>query len=179
MKNLPHIYTKWQILDKERPRGYSVMSAGLNELLPQMETNWHILCQSLPVIQICKNRRKVEVLVIQSCLGHPAAQRPPSVQYPLDPPIMCSCMPVGSPFRAQGVKPTLVRNHLKSMCKNRGNSLATSRWPEPSTSNFQDVATGQNVVMANPKSQMLVLVFPVVGAKPTRVIHLSSGNKAI
>ena len=55
------------------------------------------------------------------------------------------------------------------MCKNRGNSVATSRWPEPSTSNFQDVATGRNVVMVNPKSKMLVLVFPVLGAKPTHV----------
>ena len=34
---------------------------------------------------------------------------------------------------------------------------------------FQDVATGQIVVLLNPKSQMLVQVFAVVGAKPTHV----------
>ena len=49
MKNLPHIYTKSQKLDKERPRRYSLTSAELNELLRQMEPNWHILCQSLPL----------------------------------------------------------------------------------------------------------------------------------
>ena len=40
----------------------------------------------------------------------------------------------------------------KSKCKIRSNSVATDRCPEPSTSNFQGIATGQNVVMVNPKS---------------------------
>ena len=55
---------------------------------------------------------------------------------------LCACMPVGSPFRAQGVKPTLCIE--KSKCKIRENSVATDRCPELSTSNFQGVATGQN-----------------------------------
>ena len=60
-------------------------------------------------------------------------------------------MPVGSSFRAQGVKPTLLFIE-KSKCKIRENSVATDRCPELSTSNFQGVATGQNFVLVNPKS---------------------------
>ena len=61
-------------------------------------------------------------------------------------------MLVGNPFRAQGVKPTLVHNHFKMKIKNHSSSAAISRWPVLWLSNLEDAATEQNVVMASPNS---------------------------
>ena len=63
---------------------------------------------------------------------------------------LCSCMPFGSPLKAQGVKPiTLSHNHMNMRGQKRWNIAAISRWFELWWSNFEYVATGQDV-MANP-----------------------------